>query len=396
MSKISSGYEGLNTEENYSIPKNGIEDVDRAVFNLFDKKLAFEVKNRDETIPVPVVFASGERFALTRRKEALRDDNNALILPIISIVRKNIDISPGQSGFGTAISYRDQDLYIIKKRLSEEDRDYQNIINKLGLKNQKNVSKRKFSRSDIVPGNIQVGNSQASRRNGPNLSYYKNQIDLSPRLGKNIFEIITIPYPEFFTVEYDVTFWTQYVTEANQMIEHLVAMFDGQDRGFKIETQAGYEHFAFVASSIGSNDNFSDYSNEERIIKNSFTVTVPSYLIAPDVDGVNTPFRRFLSSPEINFEISETKTNSIKTKEKNNRQDNTNKFILSDVEILDETGSVDDGPEDTGIELLYEDFDPKTGKITKEYRRVLSRNQRKGETVLSADFLRKIQDINDW
>jgi len=393
MKGISSGFEGLNTEENYSIPKNGIENVDRAVFDLFDKKLAFEVTNRDMTIKVPVVFASGERFALTRRKEALRDDNNALILPIISIVRKNVDLSPGQSGYGTPISYRDQDLYVIKRRLSETDRDYQNLINKLGLKNQENVSKRKFSKSDVYPGNIQVEGSQASRRNGQNLSLYRDQIDLSDRIGRNIFEIITVPYPEFFTLEYDVTFWTQYVTESNQMIEHLLAKFDGQDRGFRIFTKEGYEHFAYLASSVSSGDNFTEYSSEERIIKHSFTVTVPSYLLAPHIDGVNTPFRRFLSSPEINFEISEVKTSSIKLKDKNNNQNKTDKFILSDIEQLDSNGNIDDGDDDTGIELLFEDYDPKTGQITKEYRKVLSRNRRKGETVLSADFLRKIEDI---
>lgn len=393
MKGISSGYEGLNTEENYSIPRNGIENVDRALFELFDKQLSFEVKNKDQTIKVPVVFASGERFALTRRKEALRDDNNALILPIISIVRRNVDLSPGQSGYGTPISYRDQDLYIIKRRLSDEDRDYQNIINKLGLKNQENVSKRNFVRSDVFPGNIQRGSSQASRRNENNLSFYKSQIDLSPNIGKNIFEIITIPYPEFFTIEYEVTFWTQYVTESNQMIEHLISKFDGQDRGFKITTREGYEHFAYVASSISSNDNFTEYSSEERIIKHSFGITVPSYLIAPDIDGVVTPFRRFLSSPEINFEISETKTSSMKLTEQNNNQNKTDKFILSDVELLDSNGNIDEGDDNTGIELLYEDFDPKTGIVTKEYRKVLSRNKRKGETVLSADFLRKIEDI---
>jgi len=394
MKGVSSGFEGLNTEEEYSIPNNGIEDVDRAVFELFDKRLSFEVSNKDRTIKVPVVFASGERFALTRRKEALRDDNNALILPIISIVRKSIDLSPTQSPYGTAISNRDQDLYIIKRRLAEEDRDYQNLINKLGLKNQENVSKRKYVKGDVYPGNIQNKNSQASRRNEGNLSLYRNEIDLSSRIGRNIYEIITIPYPEFFTVEYDVTFWTQYVTESNQMIEHLVSKFDGQDRGYRIFTNKGYEHFAYVSTSVTANDNFTEYSSEERIIKHNFTVTVPSYLLAPEVDGVNTPFRRFLSSPEINFEISESKTSSIKLKDVNNNQDKTNKFILSDVDLLDSGGNPDEGVEDSGIELMFEDIDPKTGQVVKEYRKVLSRNRRKGETVLSADFLRKIEDIN--
>ena len=393
MKGVSSGFEGLNTEEDYSIPKNGIEDVDRAIFNLFDKKLSFEVTNKDKTIKVPVVFASGERFALTRRKEALRDNNNALILPIISIIRKSVDLSPGQGGYGTPISYRDQDLYVIKRRLSESDRDYQNLINKLGLKNQENVSKRKYVKNETYPGNIQDGTSQASRRNEKNLSYFKEEIDLSSRIGKNIFEIITIPYPEFFTIEYDITFWTQYVTESNQLIEHLMARFDGQDRGFKILTREGYEHFAYVSSTISSNDNFTEYSSEERIIKHNFTITVPSYLLAPEINGVNTPFRRFLSSPEINFEISKVKSSSIKTTDKNNNQDKTNKFILSDIEQVNSDGNIDEGREDSGIELLFEDYDPKTGKITKEYRKVLARNKRKGETVLSADFLRKIEDI---
>ena len=393
MKGISSGFEGLNTEENYSIPKNGIESVDRAVFDLFDSKIAFEVTNKDRTIRVPVVFASGERFALTRRKEALRDDNNALILPIISIVRRGIDLSPGQSSYGTPISYRDQDLYVVKRRLAETDRDYQNLINKLGLKNQENVSKRKYVASDVYPGNIQDQNNQATRRNDKNLSYYKKEINLAPQIGRNIFEIITIPYPEFFTVEYEITFWTQYVTESNQMIEHLLAKFDGQDRGFKITTREGHDHFAYIASSISANDNFSEYSSEERIIKHTFSLTVPSYLLAPEIDGVNTPFRRFLSAPEINFEISEVKTNSIKLSEYGNNQDKTNRFILNDVEQLDENGYVEQGREDTGIELLFEDIDQKTGQVTKEYRKVLSRNKRKGETVLSADFLRKIEDI---
>ena len=71
----------------------------------------------------------------------------------------------------------------------------------------------------------------------------------------------------------------------------------------------------------------------------------------------------------------------------------TNKFILSDIDQLDSDVNTIEGNDDTGIELLFEDYDPKTGQITKEYRKVLARNKRKGETVLSADFLRKIEDI---
>ena len=87
----------------FDLPEAGIEDVDRAIFNLFDKDINFEALTNGELAKVPVVFAAGERFALTRRKQPIRDDNNTLILPLISIVRGEIDFSPNLSGRKSAI-----------------------------------------------------------------------------------------------------------------------------------------------------------------------------------------------------------------------------------------------------------------------------------------------------
>ena len=99
MSKIDfKKYENKLTED-FDLPSVGIEDIDRAVFNLFDKDISFDVDRNGTMEKVPVVFASGERFALTRRKNPIRDNNNTLILPIISIVRGEIDFSPGQVFF---------------------------------------------------------------------------------------------------------------------------------------------------------------------------------------------------------------------------------------------------------------------------------------------------------
>jgi len=389
--KIESGFEGLNSTENLKSLKNGIEDVDRAVFELFDTKIGFEVESNGVKIKVPVVFGGGERFALSKRKKAIRDNNNAMILPMISIIRKKIDISPTLAGFGTPIATRDQEYFVAKRKLAFEDRDYQNIINKAGLKNQDNVSKRNFVAGDMFPGNIQDGESQASRRNGKNISYLKKGVSLQKDLNKNIHEIITIPYPEFFLAEYAVTMWSQYTDDSIVMIEHMISKFDGLTRGFAIETAGGYRHVAFVSSDLSSDDNFDDFSNDERAIRTRFTVSVPSYLLAPNTPGLDNPFRRFLSAPEIQFEYFESRTSSIKKKDENNNQDQPSKFILSDVENINPDGTKDEGREDSGIELLYESKDSNTGITTKEYRRVVHRNKRKGETVYSADYLKRIE-----
>ena len=223
--KVVMGREGNNITENFNMPSIGIEDIDRAVFTLFDKTLNFNVTYQGETTKVPVIFATGERFALTRRDSPIRDNNNALILPMISIMRQDLDFSPGQAGKGTAIAFGEIPGYYIKRRLGKEDRNYQNIINKAGLTNQDNVSSRKnFGLSEISPGNTTKLNTQASRRNGKNLTFIEGMAKsgLQSNLGDNIFEIIDIPYPSFVAVKYNIIFWTQYMQQANQII---VALF---------------------------------------------------------------------------------------------------------------------------------------------------------------------------
>ena len=138
--KVIKDFDGSNSPDNFSLPSVGIEDIDRAVFELFNTKLNFEVLNKGKLQKVPVIFAAGERFALTRRKNPIRDSNNVIILPVISIMRNDIDHTPNQSGKQTAIAFREQQNYVVRHRLSERDRKFQNIINKSGLKNQKNVS----------------------------------------------------------------------------------------------------------------------------------------------------------------------------------------------------------------------------------------------------------------
>ena len=63
--KIIKNFEGDNPPEDFDFPSVGIEDIDRAVFSLFDKKLNFQTSQKEGNKKVPVVFASGERFALT-------------------------------------------------------------------------------------------------------------------------------------------------------------------------------------------------------------------------------------------------------------------------------------------------------------------------------------------
>jgi hypothetical protein len=393
MSKIDTGYEGTSVPEDFFIPPCGIEDVDRAIFNLFDKKLKLEVQVNEKTTKVPVVFAAGERFALTRRRQPIRDRNGALILPVIAIARKSIDISPGLAGYGTAISIRDQASYTVKRRLSKRDRSYQNIINKLSIKNQKNVASREnFSQDVIYPGNEALPGTVASRRNGTNISYQIESTGemLDPKISKNIFEIITIPYPEFFLAQYDITFWTQYTLNMNQLIEVLMSNFSGQGMEFQIESDSGYQFVGHIKGNLSTGDNFEDYSSNERIIRYNFSMDVPAFLIAPNQPGLPSPYRKFVSAPEIEFEMKQISGNIELDGKTPDNSANIDRFILSDVEVTDNQGRVplSRGQDGAAVPDLIED--PFTGESKKRLLRVKTRNQRSGESSISA---REVVDL---
>lgn len=387
---LKKGYEGFNVPDDFSIPPCGIEDVDRALFTLFDKRLAFEVKVNEQTTKVPVVFAAGERFALTKRLKPIRDKNNALVLPLIAIKRTSIGHKTEAEVGGTAISFRQPADYVIRKRLAENDRDYQSIINKLSIKNQDNVSARShILDTDTYPGKFTEPGTISTRRNGPANAYGSGRLETpfdKTNFGQNIFEIITIPYPQFIGLTYNVVFWTQYMSQMNQMLESMMMKFDGQGHEFQIESASGYKFTAFVQGPFGNNDNFDDYTNDERIIKYSFDIKVPAYILAPRHPGLPTPFRTFQSAPEVLFGIYDTRTQIAEEPIGTSADDKLNRFILSDATHLD----------DSGLPHLRRGEDTVKALVTagkrNEYQKIIYRDIRSGEQIISA---RKVSFTED-
>lgn len=388
--KIIKDFDGNNAPENFDIPSIGIEDIDRAIFTLFDKKISFEVKHKDSLHKVPVIFASGERFALTRRKNPIRDRENALILPLISVMRQEIDFSADQSGKKTAIAFREQENYIIKYRLSNRDRKYQNIINKQDIKNQDNVTSRKnFLSNTPAPGFGAVPGTIATRRNNLQFSGVA-KVSLGEELGKNIFEVIQAPYPEFVAITYDVIFWTQYIQQSNQMLETLLLNFTGQGEEIPILTDGGYELVAFFKGPFSnSGTNLDDYSESERIIKHSFSVTIPGYIINPKHPGMPKMLRSYVSSPEISFGISDGAPEVIdyqperkaETVKRHSLQDLTN---IKEYELI--RGESREVLQNTIV-------NPFTKSTKTEFSKIRTRNQRSGETVASSEIVEEIESI---
>ena len=380
-------FDGDNVPENFDFPTIGIEDIDRTIFTLFDSVLKFEVTSKGKTKSVPVIFATGERFALTRRRNPIRDRNNTNILPLISIVRQNLDIGVNQGGKKTAISFRAQPNYTIKKRLSTRDRDFQNLVNKDNLKNQENVATNnnfidKTSFSDAQEGKV------ATRREKSNLSFSKNaNINLKADINTNIYELIQTPYPYFVTMTYNVTFWCQYMQQGNQMIEYLLNKIEVPGGEFSMKTEDGFELVAFISDSINFDNNFDSMTEDERLIKYNFDLTVPGYLLNSKLPGLSSQIRSYYSAPMIDFAYLSSNSKVNLDFRRETKQENFEKHLLTDLTNIEEK-DLRRGESNETIEVFVEN--PFSENGTTELLRIKSANSRTGETVVSSRIIKEI------
>jgi len=291
---LPSGLEKENEKPELTIPSCGVEDVDLALFNLFEKQINCQFKSSNESSAlkkVPVIFAAGEKWALLKKNKPLRDKNNSLIIPLITIIRTewNQTLSDLVS---RGINQQTGEI-VIKRRLDKSDRDYQNLLNKLLIPNQKNVAN---SHENGLKTNRKTG--ELTKR-----KMTKDGAYLSPHRLNNIYETIVAPSPQFFTAKYQITVWTQYVQHSNEIIEQIISSMLPQAQSWKIETNKGYWFVAKLEDgSMSIENNFDDMSQQERFIKNTFEITVPAYIFASAGPGKDIPLKRYISSPIISFE----------------------------------------------------------------------------------------------
>jgi len=289
------------------LPSCTIEDIDRAIFELFDKSMPLTYSYKKEPKKIPVVFAAGERFALIARKKPLRDKAGALILPVISIMRSGLSQDNEMGLSSNSIS-----PHIIKRRLSKKDPRYQQWLNKMGLKNSDDLATDEAflnSGGGQPTGGAPLSGAKAgriaTRRSGsPSNSKIREGNLLDASKNNNIYEVIEMPPPAFVTATYEITVWAQYVVQMNDIIMTIMTNAQNYDqRTFRIESQKGYTFVAYMESGFDPSNNFEDFSDDERIIKTSFTMKVPGYLLGETYPGSPSRLRSVLSSPQLSFEM---------------------------------------------------------------------------------------------
>lgn len=380
VNRIPTGYDGAAIPTEFSIPSCGIEDVDTSLFNLFDRDSFIQITINDEEgntgykHKVPVVFATGERYALTQRNKPIRDKSGGLILPIISITRTSLNQQKDFMG-GYGLGQNPGDI-VVKKQLSSKDRNWQNIINKLSIQNQDSVA----SIANFISETLQTGNKPGRLASRRDKFTKKTDKYLKSNLNNNIFEIYTLPFPVFYHAVYEITIWTSFRQHMNEIVEKIMTNYDGQGRTYKLTTDKGYWFMAYFEDDIGSDDNVEDFTDQLRAHKTTFTVKVPAYMFANQNGGDMIPIRRYLSAPQLSFDVfdgifEQPFVSSAPSADKD-------KFILSDIDNPNQAGV----PESGRDEKFYQRKvikDPFSGEEEEVFLEVKYRGARSGETTIS-------------
>jgi hypothetical protein len=295
------------------LPSCAIEDIDRSLFNLFDKELPLTYTHLKKSQRVPVVFASGERFAIIARKKPLRDKSNALILPVISIMRTEL-VANNEMG----LSSNQAVPHVVKTKLSKKDIRYQRLLNKLDLKNADYLPSTN-SFLDAVSKSGTDDNRIATRRTSTSFKGVQKGSIFNKDLMNNIYDVYEIPPAQFITATYEITIWAQYVQQMNEIVMTILSnSHDYSQRTFRIETSKGYKFVAYLDESFAVGNNFEDFTDDERIIRTTFNVKVPGYILGKTYDGSQSRIKVTTSAPQITFEIDlingeieESKTSNI-------------------------------------------------------------------------------------
>lgn len=374
---LDSGFEGQ-PSETFTIPPCGIEDVDISLFKLFNEDIGFRDKSfysgdKPLSIQKPlVIFATGEKFALAKKLRPPRDkQNKTLLLPAISIRRTSLT-QTSEDITGRGIN-QFTGILTIKRKLDQSDQGYQNLINKILLQNM-----------DLPETNRQKGGSAG------NIDLTNGAL-LTPDLGNNIFEVITIPQPQFFTATYEVVFWTNYAQHMNYLIETYITSFLPQGRSHKLTTDKGYWFMADTEDTITSQENFDDFTEEERIVKYTFGITVKGYILAPDYETNQVPVRRHISSPIISFDGFSNDNPMEKNRLDEQAFQNKNKFVLNDISQNPNTAQ----EPTTNKKYVYNKtvYNPKTGKHVKKIITARETGQKNGETIYLATDKESLADF---
>ena len=204
-----------------------IKDVDAAIMYYFNEVIRPNVVENKETIKVPVMYASPERWVSIQKQGFMRDKRQQLVIPAI-------------------------------------------IFRRTGINKNDNVPISKIDANK--PQNFVTFEQKYTSQN--RYDQFSKQIGLQP--ARELYNVVV---PDYITLNYEFTIWTSLIEQMNKIVEK-INYTNGSYWG-----EPGKMRFK---SQIDSFSDASEMDAGERLVKTNFSVTMMGYIIPEEFNRMTT------------------------------------------------------------------------------------------------------------
>lgn len=208
----------------------GIYDVDFAFKDFLENNVKPTIESDGRFYPVPVIYASSEKWVSAQQRGYMVDDNDMLLTPIILFKRNNLSIN-------TELS---------KLKVAENEDAHQ-------------MFERKYTKANRYDQFSILTNQQPVR------------------------EFMSVERPDYVNLEYEVIIWCEYMEQVNKIVEQII-YFQGRSFG---------DRYKFVIKADSYSFETTTSVTEDRITRANITLTAKAYIVPEYAGMVNNTKRRF-------------------------------------------------------------------------------------------------------
>jgi len=235
------------TLEEIGMLASTIENIDYSLVSWVKEDLKLSTITNEGFKEVPVLWQVPERAYQVKNEKSLRDDNDALKLPLISIERTGIVKNPQNRGSFQAHLYSNKHnarsgRFVIAKRIVEDK-----------------------TRNYAVASGTRTNTAASRQRN-------------YPRINKQVVvQFLSVPIPVYVDLEYKIILKTEYQQQMNQLVSPFIGR-TGQTNVF-VMRRNGHLYEGFIDQNFTHNNTVADLAEDARLFETEITIKVLGYLI---------------------------------------------------------------------------------------------------------------------
>ena len=236
-----------------------LEPIDYAIYEWLNDSMDLHTSTQDGFENVPVIWAAAERAVQVKRDKDLRDQDGALILPLITIERTTVskDLSRKGTAWANIPPVGDEkggSITIARRIKQDKTANFANAD-----------SWRKSSNTNSGVG--------VNQRTYPKVDAHGRPI----KNNKTVYETITIPMPVYLDVTYSISIKTEYQQQMNDLVTPFMTRTGGVN--YFTAKYDGHRFESFIQPSFAQQNNISAMETENRRYETKIDIKALGYII---------------------------------------------------------------------------------------------------------------------